>query len=973
MNQFKNQTLKTIAIIFLYALSNLVAQKAQAQVNMYLDYNVANYDDTYYVWPYNSLYNSNDTANNFIGLALDTLGGFSDPSDPAGSWTYWGNYFPTPYPSNLNMFIDSITIFATHENNSGNTDIFRMKIVQLNANGTLSSNVLWQDEQYSNAGLSTNNQWLGAGSQIALEFAPNFSVPIGTKVGVVFEYDDPSKLDTLGVIAGCFTDGTLQAEQSTWKNSFMRLPPFINNITKNSSVGYGNPAGSNGWYFAQNWSFTIKTTLTSSVPPPNANFNLNASTICVGSCITPSNSTTGSASSYIWSFPGGNPSSSTSQNPGSVCYNAPGTYSISLIAQNSGGSDTHSQVITVDSPQFSVNITSDADSVGSSITICNGDMVTFNATTYPISNAIFQWKKNGVNIGTNSSTLMVSNLQASDVITCTASSSNSCSISSNPINVGTVNPTNFAPDFTASQTNFTNPLFNVTFTNNTPNPGNYAFMWYYGDGTSSNAFSPTHTYPTNGSFSVALEAQSGTTGCKASTVKTNYITCAGSTQNCSQTVTVSPSGSISACQGGNVLLNGVAVSASNPTYQWFKNGVTIGGATQNTYNANSSGSYSLMVYENGTCPVSSTPVNLSFSNPTPAPPVIIQSGQLLPCGLGAVTLSANVSGGPTLSWNTGAINSNLTVNQPGNYTVVATYGPGCQSSASSLVIPLSLVQNPGICMATVDTIINKNKIIWEPQFTTDIDSFYIYKNDNQSSIYNKIGAADYLSLSEFIDVNSNPQTQSSQYKIAALDNCGGLTMLSNYHKTVHLQVFPGVSTNRQLSWNKYDGVNFINYQIWRKLPGQQFQILSTLPSASTSFTDVNPPSIAASYRVDVVLLQACNSVDRNTHVKSYSNINLNLALYTQPDGLEDTENLLANLNLLPNPSDGNAVLQWESLKLQNLQIVVTDVVGKIVLLDKLTAQKGVNNYNITVDAAGVYFLSIYNEQGAKNVLKMVVR
>ena len=111
MNQFKNQTLKTIAIIFLYALSNLDAQKAQAQVNMYLDYNVANYDDTYYVWPYNSLYTSNDTANNFIGLALDTLGGFSDPSDPAGSWTYWGNYFPTPYPSNLNMFIDSITIF----------------------------------------------------------------------------------------------------------------------------------------------------------------------------------------------------------------------------------------------------------------------------------------------------------------------------------------------------------------------------------------------------------------------------------------------------------------------------------------------------------------------------------------------------------------------------------------------------------------------------------------------------------------------------------------------------------------------------------------------------------------------------------------------------------------------------------------------------------------------------------------------
>lgn len=972
MNQFKNQTLKTIAIIFLYALSNLVAQKAQAQANMYLDYNVANYDDTYYVWPYNSLYNSNDTANNFIGVALDTLGGYSDPSDPAGSWTSWANYFPTPYPSNLNMFIDSITVFATHENNSGNMDIFRMKIVQLNTNGTFSSNVLWQDEQYSNAGLSINNQWLGAGSQIALEFAPNFSVPIGTKVGVVFEYEDPSKLDTLGVLAGCVTDGTAQAEQSTWKNSFMRLPPFINNITKNSSVGYGNPAGSNGWYFAQNWSFTIKTTLTSSVPPPNANFSLNSNTICVGSCVTPSNLTTGSASNYNWSFPGGNPSSSTSQNPGPICYNTPGNYSISLFAQNTGGSDSYSQVISVVSPQFSLNITSDADSVGSSITICNGDMVTFNATTYPTSNATFQWKKNGTNIGTNSSTLMVNNLQAFDVITCNASSSNSCTIQSNSINVGTVNPTNFAPDFTASQTNLTSPPFNVTFINNTPNPANYGFMWYYGDGTSSNAYSPTHTYPTNGSFSVALEAQNGITGCKATTVKTNYITCSGSTQNCSQSVSVSPLGNVSGCQGGTILLTGLAISASNPSYQWFKNGVPIGGANQNTYLSNSSGSYSLMVYENGTCPVSSAPVNISFSNPTPAPPIITQSGQLSACGASTVTLSANAGGGASLAWNTGTTNSNISVNQPGNYTVTATYSAGCQSSASSLLLASSLIQNPRICVATVDTLNNNNKIIWEPQFTSDIDSFYIYKEGNQSNVYNKIGAVDYLNLSEFNDVNGNAQLQSSKYKIAALDNCGGITMVSNYHRTVHLQVFPGVSTNRQLSWNKYEGINFEFYQIWRKLPGQQFQILATLPSTSNSYTD-NPPLIGASYRVEVVLPQPCNSVDRTTHITSYSNFAFNQALYTQPDGLNDSENLLTNLNLLPNPSDGNTILQWEAVKAQSLQIVITDVVGKIVMSDKFTAQKGINNYNITVDAAGVYFLNIFDEKGGKNVLKMVVR
>jgi hypothetical protein len=77
--------------------------------------------------------------------------------------------------------------------------------------------------------------------------------------------------------------------------------------------------------------------------------------------------------------------------------------------------------------------------------------------------------------------------------------------------------------------------------------------------------------------------------------------------------------------------------------------------------------------------------------------------------------------------------------------------------------------------------------------------------------------------------------------------------------------------------------------------------------------------------------------------------------------------------LIPNPSDGSTMLQWESLKAQNLQIVVTDVVGKVVLSDKVNAQKGLNKFAIEVDAAGVYFVTIFDANGSKNVLKMVVR
>ena len=70
---------------------------------------------------------------------------------------------------------------------------------------------------------------------------------------------------------------------------------------------------------------------------PLALFN-SPNTICPGTCTDFINQSLG-ATSYVWSFPGGNPSTSTDVSP-NICYNAPGTYSVSLIATNNLSSDT---------------------------------------------------------------------------------------------------------------------------------------------------------------------------------------------------------------------------------------------------------------------------------------------------------------------------------------------------------------------------------------------------------------------------------------------------------------------------------------------------------------------------------------------------------------------------------------------------------------------------------------------------------
>ena len=68
-----------------------------------------------------------------------------------------------------------------------------------------------------------------------------------------------------------------------------------------------------------------------------ANFTASSTSVCQGSSVTYTNTSTG-ATTYGWSFPGGTPSTSTAANP-TVQYNTPGTYSVTLTASNASFSD----------------------------------------------------------------------------------------------------------------------------------------------------------------------------------------------------------------------------------------------------------------------------------------------------------------------------------------------------------------------------------------------------------------------------------------------------------------------------------------------------------------------------------------------------------------------------------------------------------------------------------------------------------
>lgn len=99
--------------------------------------------------------------------------------------------------------------------------------------------------------------------------------------------------------------------------------------------------------------------------PPNvtvaASFSGSQTNLCQGTSVSYTDQSTGSPTTWSWSFPGGTPSTSTSQSP-TVVYNTPGTYSVTLTVNNGGSTDTEvlNNYITVNPNPTGTTSTTDA-------------------------------------------------------------------------------------------------------------------------------------------------------------------------------------------------------------------------------------------------------------------------------------------------------------------------------------------------------------------------------------------------------------------------------------------------------------------------------------------------------------------------------------------------------------------------------------------------------------------------------------
>ncbi len=228
-----------------------------------------------------------------------------------------------------------------------------------------------------------------------------------------------------------------------------------------------------------------------------------------------------------------------------------------------------------------------------------------------------------------------------------------------------------------------------------------SYQWFLNGSVIAGATNQNYFAKTSGSYTVAV---------------TNTFNCSD-TLNLGVEVTilpnpvasVSPAGPVSICNGDSIELT----STSADTYQWYRNGTVIAGATDQTYQAKLDGNYTLVVTTLGcsdslTTAVSVSTIPFPIANVVPSGPVNI-------CSNDSIELISDQADAYQWYRNgvaiVGATDSNYFANLDGDYTIIVTNGGMCSDSlttaveVTTIITPMAnITPNGSLSICTGDSI-----------------------------------------------------------------------------------------------------------------------------------------------------------------------------------------------------------------------------------------------------------------------------
>lgn len=394
--------------------------------------------------------------------------------------------------------------------------------------------------------------------------------------------------------------------------------------------------------------------------------------LCPPLTVTFTNASTG-ATNYLWNF--GNGNTSTSLSPTNV-FTQPGTYVVTLKVTNSAGcTDSFKRTIRIkESPAGTFSY--------SPIAGCFPLTVHFSSANTNTSSITFDFN-NGITHTTTSNNYSYTYTQPGNYLPVLVLS-NGAGCNTSVVGTDTIRIAKVYAGFRAnpdticlgSSISFTDTSKSIATTIS-------SYSWNFGDGNTSTATSPAHTYTAAGTYRVRLIV-SGAGGCKDTAYRTVVV----------QTMPVLNTQDKVICAGGSVTLS---VSGAS-TYSWTPaTGLSCTNcanpvatpATTTTYTVTGTATGGCSSTKLVTVSVNPVPLNLSANGAT-----ICEGSSAMLTASGATTYQWTPATG--LSCNTCASPSaNPTVTT--TYTLVGTSSTGCSNS-----INVTVNVNPKPIVTTAD-------------------------------------------------------------------------------------------------------------------------------------------------------------------------------------------------------------------------------------------------------------------------------
>jgi hypothetical protein len=316
---------------------------------------------------------------------------------------------------------------------------------------------------------------------------------------------------------------------------------------------------------------------------------------------------------------------------------------------------------------------------------------------------------------------------------------------------------------------------------------------------------------------------------------------AGNTSSCTATVTIVQAaiivaGQATVCQGQTVPLS----ANLGDSYQWFKDGVAINGATTQNYIATATGSYTVAVTNSGGCSGTSLPTQVTVS-PVPVVTTSLSSSANI-CQGNTVTITA--SEGAAYSWSNGLTTRSITVGSAGNFSVTVFDANGC--SASSVPVAVTVKQGAlptaSITASGTTSLCEGEQVVLSSAAATS----YLWSNGatTQSITVNQSGSYSVL-VTNSEDCNAQSAPVTVTVKPAPTVNAGQDVVTCN--TPVQLNAITnanGAGTQPVVSkFNLYDAPGGTPFVFTQSLCTDGFQVLSN-NGFNTSIDITNPVGLS---------------------------------------------------------------------------------------------------------------------------------